>query len=128
MKRELQVEVSGRACVDKSIITHSAGTILVTPPIGEDFWLMRVRLSDKQAIVAFPKFTTIGCGFQREEDWNTNLPLGCTSEEIYNHIKRNKGDDGIPEADCVRAIDMLRDEAVKVGAISQADIDRMRTK
>jgi hypothetical protein len=82
--------------------------VMFTPPIGEDFWIMRVPLTDKQAIVTFPKFGTYGIGFQVEEDWNTNLPYTCDKEEIYNHIEYNKGDDSISKEDCINAIDLLQ--------------------
>ena len=69
------------------------GGIAITPAIGEDYWAYRVRLSEAQAIVGFPKFFTVGIGFAQEEDWNTNLPYTCGTEEIYDHIAHNKGDD-----------------------------------
>lgn len=62
-----------------------------------------------QAIVIFPKFGTIGCGFAQEEDWNTNLPLSCDAEEIYNHIRHNKKYKQITDAQCLAAIRELRD-------------------
>lgn len=87
--------------------------VLITPAIGGDFWLWRVAVSDKQAVVAFPKFGVIGIGFQTEgEDWNTNLPSGCSVIEIFEHIKCNKGDDRIPDERCLEAIKLLQ-EAIK---------------
>lgn len=83
---------------------------MVTPPLDENFWIMRVKLSKKQAIVCFPKFGVIGCGFQHEgDDWNTNLPIGrqVTPEAMYEHIKCNKGDDSISKEDCIAAIRLL---------------------
>lgn len=61
------------------------GVIMITPALNEDYWAYRVRLSEKQAIVGFPKFGTIGIGFAVEDDdWNTNLPYsGCSAEEIF---------------------------------------------
>lgn len=84
--------------------------ILVTPPIDGDYWLMRVPLSDKQAVVCFPKFLTIGIGFQQEDDWNTNLPWTCGAEKIFDHIRHNKGDESISDEDCLSAIKMLQVE------------------
>ena len=81
---------------------------MITPPIDEDFWMMRVKLSEKQAIVCFPKFGTIGIGFQKEEDWNTNLPHTCNAREIFDHISHNKADDSISDEDCINAIQMLQ--------------------
>jgi hypothetical protein len=82
--------------------------LAMTPPIDEDYWSFRVRLSDTQAIVGFPKFFTIGIGFAREEDWNTNLPYTTAAGEIYDHIAHNKGDDSITREDCITAIEMVQ--------------------
>jgi len=88
-------------------------TVLITPPIDEDFWIFRVPLSDKQAIVGFPKFFTIGIGFQVEEDWNTNLPYTADAKKIFNHISHNKWDDSISDADCIAAIRIVQEAATK---------------
>ena len=86
----------------------------MTPPIGEEYWLYRVPLSEKQAIIAFPKFGTIGIGFQKEEeDWNTNLPYSCTAEEIFNHISPNKGSEAISDEDCILAIRLIQSAILK---------------
>ena len=83
--------------------------LAVTPPLDENYWIMRVPLSKKQAIVCFPKFFTIGIGFQVEEDdWNSNLPWQRDAEYIFNHIKSNKGDKSISDKDCIEAIKMLQ--------------------
>ena len=82
--------------------------VLITPLINEDFWMMRVPVSDIQAVVCFPKFGTIGIGFQVEDDWNTNLPYTKSSAVIFDHIAHNKGDVGINDGDCVTAIEMLQ--------------------
>lgn len=104
----MTVEVNNRYLVAKDQINLGTSTVLITPPINEHFWLMRVPLSDEQAIVCFPKFSVIGCGFQKEEDWNTNLPLDCDAHEIFAHIRHNKGDDTIKDDDCVLAIRCLQ--------------------
>lgn len=91
--------------------TFRAGVISVTPPIDEDYWLFRVRLTDTQAIVGFPKFSTIGIGFAVEEDWNTNLPYTVPTKRIYAHIKHNKGDKTINWRDCHKAIRLVQDAA-----------------
>jgi hypothetical protein len=93
--------------------------IMITPPLGEDYWKYRVRLSETQAIVGFPKFATIGIGFAVEEDWNTNLPYTCGTEEIYAHIQHNKGDESITRADCLAAIRMIQDAATAALATVQ---------
>lgn len=103
-----------------SILKHQDPhpAVAITPAIKPEFWHWRVQVGEKQASAAFPKFFTIGCGFQYEEaDWNTNLPIGCESEKIYQHIKCNRGEKGIKKADCIRAIDMLREAAIAAGAI-----------
>jgi hypothetical protein len=87
------------------------GLIVMTPPINEDYWAYRVRLSDGQAIVGFPKFSTIGVGFAVEEDWNTNFPYTCETEEIFQHIKHNKGDESIEDDDVRAAIKLVQDAA-----------------
>jgi len=105
----LVVEVRGQRDT-----TAHIGPLMLTPAIDEDYWAYRVKLSETQAIVAFPKFSTIGVGFAREEDWNTNLPWTCDANEIYGHIKHNKGDDAIRDEDCLEAIRMIQ-EAVRDG-------------
>lgn len=82
--------------------------VMITPPINSDFWMMRVPLSDRQSIVCFPKFSTIGIGFQNEEDWNTNLPYTRSAQEIFDHIAHNKGDNSISDTECVEAIKLLQ--------------------
>jgi hypothetical protein len=91
--------------------TVQLGPVMLTPPIDEDYWAFRVKLSDAQAIVGFPKFGTIGIGFAQEEDWNTNFPYTCTAEEIYDHIEHNKADDSISREDCIAAIRMVQEAA-----------------
>ncbi|MBF6393887.1 hypothetical protein IU443_28570 [Nocardia farcinica] len=88
--------------------TAQAGPFSITPPIHEAYWAYRVRLSDRQAIVGFPKFSTIGIGFALEEDWNTNLPYTCDTDEIFHHILDNKGDDSIADEDVHTAIAMVQ--------------------
>lgn len=90
--------------------TASIGSVMLTPGINEDYWAWRVKVSERQAIVAFPKFTTVGIGFQIEsEDWNTNLPYTVPAEQIYEHIAVNKGDDTITRETCIEAIRMIQE-------------------
>lgn len=84
---------------------------VMTPPIDEDYWAYRVKLSETQAIVGFPKFGTIGIGFAQEEDWNTNLPFSTDTERIFQHIAHNKGDDSIPDDDVREAIRLVQEAA-----------------
>jgi hypothetical protein len=96
---------------NKTAVLGGGGVAMMTPPINEDYWLFRVRLSETQAIVGFPKFFTVGIGFAVEEDWNTNFPYTCTAEEIYEHIAHNKGDDSISREHCIEAIKLVQDAA-----------------
>jgi hypothetical protein len=91
--------------------TPRVGSIMLTPPITEDYWEYRVVVGEGQAIVGFPKFFTIGIGFAVEEDWNTNLPYTSDADDIWNHIKHNKGDRSITKADCLAAIRMVQEAA-----------------
>lgn len=91
--------------------TPRIGAIVLTPPIDERYWLFRVKVSETQAIVGFPKFATIGIGFAQEDDWNTNLPHSVPAKEIFNHIRHNKGDDSIADESCLAAIRLVQDAA-----------------
>lgn len=94
--------------------------ILTTPPVDQDYWLFRVPVSNKQAIVGFPKFLTIGIGFQVEAaDWNTNLPYTIDAKQIFDHIRANKGDDSIPDELCLKAIELVQDAAQQLKAHGQ---------
>lgn len=112
----MQLEYNSRVIHDRGNLGNG---VAITPPIDEDYWIMRVPLSDKQAVVCFPKFFTVGIGFQKEKDWNTNLPYTCDAEEIFAHISHNKGDVGIPDADCIQAIKMLQAEVARLLAKEQ---------
>lgn len=90
-------------------LTGRLGEMMMTPAVHPGYWSYRVAVSEKQAIVAFPKFETIGVGFQYEQDWNTNLPWTCDPETILDHIAHNKDDSTIPDALCLEAIKMIQD-------------------
>ena len=108
---DLALEIRGQE--DKTPQLAAPGvTFSITPPIDEDYWAYRVRLSDRQAIVGFPKFSVTGIGFAVEEDWNTNLPSRCDTEEIFEHIRHNKGDDSISDDDVREAIRMIQAQAI----------------
>lgn len=88
--------------------------ISITPSIDEDYWEYRVIVGEHQAVVGFPKFSTIGIGFAVEdEDWNVNLPYSIETNDIWNHIKKNKGDDSIPDEWCIEAIKLIQTAARK---------------
>jgi len=87
---------------------------LFTPPISPDYWQYRVMVCDGQAVVGFPKFTTIGIGFAVEDDWNANLPYTSEASDIANHIWHNRGPlpDDVPSFDLVvRAVQMIQEAA-----------------
>lgn len=107
----MKVQINSKFMESNTEIKLGKSLIAFTPPIDEDYWLFRVPLSDNQAIVGFPKFWTIGIGFQVEEDWNTNLPFSCDAEEIYKHIAHNKGDDSISDDACIDAIKLIQKQA-----------------
>jgi hypothetical protein len=91
--------------------TTYVGKVIISPIVDEDYWRYRVRLTNEQAIVGFPKFGIIGIGFQIEDDWNTNLPFTESAEHILEHISHNKGDDTISDADCIAAIRLIQEAA-----------------
>lgn len=107
-----------------TIINNSdlMGQVMVTPPIDEDFWVLRVHLFEDQYLVAFPKFKTYGIGFSIEENWNTNLPYNDPKkltglrdpDEIYDHIKRNRRYIAIKRKRTVKAIQMLQEAIIKL--------------
>lgn len=93
-------------------------TVMLTPPVSEDYWKYRVRVADGQAVVGFPKFGTIGIGFAEEEDWNTNLPYTGDAESIRRHIWHNRAplDDSTDSAALVvRAIEMIQEAVAEDG-------------
>lgn len=120
MKSKLTLEINSKAINDTSRSLEGSG-IMITPPIGESFWLFRVQLTDKNAIVGFPKFGVIGIGFQKEEDWNTNLPAGEPAAKIYDHISHNKGDHRITRGRAIEAINLVQDAALKVKVAEYKD-------
>lgn len=109
----MKLELETRAQRDQTK-SAAGGALMMTPDLDEDYWAYRVRLSETQAIVGFPKFGTIGIGFAREDDdWNTNLPYRCETDKIFNHIRRNKGDDAISDDDVRAAILLVQEAAVR---------------
>lgn len=106
---QCKVKVNARFIKAKDELSDQAGNVLmITPPIDENYWIYRVDLKCGQAIVAFPKFGMIGCGFAKEKDWNTNLPISCPADEIYRHIAHNKGSAKITKAECIAAIKAIQ--------------------
>jgi hypothetical protein len=106
----MELETNSKPLVNHQPLPGVSFAPIVTP----DYWLFRVKLSETQAVLAFPKFGIVGIGFAVEkEDWNTNLPFNCPTREIYRHIEKNKGDPAITEDDCLKAIRMLQEAVAK---------------
>jgi hypothetical protein len=99
----------------KDLGVIAGGIAMITPAVGEkDYWMFRVKVSKKQAVIGFPKFGTVGIGFMVEDaDWNTNLPYSCPVSMLFNHIKKNKGSKVIKDADCKEAIKMIQKAATE---------------
>jgi hypothetical protein len=114
MEEEMDLVLETRTEENGTPVVKAGGLeVAFTPPIGEDYWCYRVRLSPKQAVVGFPKFSTIGIGFAVEKaDWNTNLPYNCPAEDILKHIKHNKGSRKIADRDVLTAIQMIQAAAM----------------
>ena len=104
------IEIGNKGTIN---IPNTESKILLSPMVGEDYWVFRVKLTDKQSILGFPKFMTMGIGFAKETDWNTNLPYTCETEYIYNHIEHNKGDKTITKKDVIAAIKLIQAAAEK---------------
>lgn len=106
---ELQIEVNEGFVKANDVLRGPNGAVaLITPPLTDEYWLLKVRVSENQAVVGFPKFTTIGVGFQFEEDWNTNLPWSVEAERICDHIFHNAGDPAITRETVIAAIRLIQ--------------------
>lgn len=128
MDLQLEVNESFTRANDTIFIKDQQGntqvgglSLIITPPLDEDYWLFRVKLHADQAIVGFPKFATIGVGFAQENDWNTNLPYTCPAGQIFDHIKHNKQYDEIADDQCLEAIKMVQVAAKGLEKESAAD-------
>lgn len=108
MDLKLEVNKKTFSNFDKGIVSQG---VMMTPILSEDNFLYRVKTSCRQAIVGVHKFGTIGIGFNKESDWNCNLPYTCEAKEIYEHIKHNKHRSA-KELDCIKAIKRIQ-EAIK---------------
>lgn len=94
----------------KSLLNFDKGLIMITPCLGNEYWIYKVQLSNSQAVIGFPKFGVIGIGVIKEtKGWNTNLPSDTNTAEIYEHIKINKCDKKITKKKCIKAINMIKD-------------------
>lgn len=102
--KKLVLQVNQAKTIDATV-TEFPGFMVMTPDVTAN-WIARVDLGDN-ALIAFPKFGTVGIGFEQEEDWNTNLPVSCDAVEIYDHIKHNKGSTKIRRPKALAAIELL---------------------
>lgn len=109
----MQLELNAKFAPKDRPLTLGNHTVHLCPPLTEDYYLARVRLGTN-AIQCFPKFTTIGIGFAKEKDWNTNLPYTSSAETIWNHIKHNKADKSITKAQGIAAINLLQEYAASL--------------
>lgn len=115
--------------VPPTFVFSNSVEISVTPPIDDGYWYwwLRVPLTDTQAVIAFPKFLTIGVGLQIEDDWNTNLPYTCSPNKIASHIFHNAGDPTISLEGVVEAIEVIQEAIARLWPNHDpANVVRMR--
>jgi len=120
--KKLKLEINDITDQTGAVVCNS-NLVLMTPPIGEDYWLYRVKLVKDQSIIGFPKFGCLGVGFAIEEDWNTNLPIDNYDDEkgfetIWNHIKHNKKYPAITKKMGMDAIRLIRQAYDRFGNVS----------
>jgi len=95
--------------VDKTVCMGDKKlVVMMTPPINKDYWYFKVELFKDQSVVAFPKFGTMGIGFQLEEDWNTNSPFTIDAKRIAGHIWHNRKYKEIKREDVIEAIKLIQ--------------------
>lgn len=92
--------------------TFVVGVVSVPPVVDEDYWSYRVQLGHGQAVLGFPKHSTIGVGFALEDDWNTNLPYRCETDDVVSHILHNKRFECISDEAVRAAVLMVQEAAV----------------
>lgn len=110
-KLELEVNKKYIDGDENKVLLFGKIPAMITPPLDEDYWQFRVKVHEDQEIVGFPKFNTIGIGFAKEDDWNTNLPYNTSTDGIFNWIKKNKRYASIPDERCKKAIKMIQKAA-----------------
>jgi hypothetical protein len=115
---QLALEYNESIIKNDGIFSKGKSTIMITPSISPDYWIFRVKLGEGQAMLGFPKFSTIGIGFALEEDWNTNLPYTCDADQIYGHIEHNKQYDSITKEDCIKAIQLIQEAAKEYKSVT----------
>lgn len=109
----MKIEVNPNAYNGTDSFVFDDTLFLIPPMVHEDYWLFRAQLKHGQAIVAFPKYATLGIGFAQETDWNTNLPAKCEPEEIFQHIRHNKQYEDISDDEVREAISAVREVCLR---------------
>jgi hypothetical protein len=106
-------------CLEQRLQANRSGQIggvMLPPPPDADYWVYRVRVSDEQAVLGFPKYSrSLAVGFAHEEDWNTNLPHWMDAHDILEHIGDNRGSASISDATILAAIRLIQDAARRDG-------------
>lgn len=75
-------------------------------------WLFRVDVGGGQAVIGFPKYTTIGVGFEQEpESGNTNLPYTTPAKALLNHSWCNRGGMTATPEEALRAFELVQEAA-----------------
>jgi hypothetical protein len=114
--KKIVIEVnSSFVKAEDEFVAKGGITVSITPPLDEDYFIARIKLHRDQAVQVFPKFGTVGCGFAKEKDWNTNLPIACAAEKIADHILHNKKYKKITRWQVIKAIRALQDFCVEAG-------------
>jgi hypothetical protein len=120
--KKIVIEVNASFAKAKDTFMTKDGVVSITPPLDEDYFIARVRLFRDQAVQIFPKFGTIGCGFAKEKDWNTNLPIGCAAGKTADHIWHNRKYKRITRKQVVKAITVLQEFCVEAGLLQRERI------
>jgi len=133
MKREpfkLVLELNSKKVPNRTGVYGSkdGGPVgFASPDVDEDYWVVRVPVSKTQAVVGFPKYFTIGIGFQHEKaDSNVNLPFCSSVDRIYLHIEKNR--DGASPDRCKKAIRMIQDAVVEHKLVEDSVLKRAQKR
>ena len=115
-RKKTVIEVNASFAPANDTFEAKGGVLVsITPPLDENYFIARIKLYRDQAVQIFPKFGTIGCGFAKETDWNTNLPIACAAEKTADHILHNKKYKKITRKQVIKAITVLQDWCVDMG-------------
>lgn len=98
LSRTLHLERKGETNRTTMLVDREARVgVALAPGLSEDYWSYRVLLNGRQAVLGFPKFSTIGIGFAVEDDGNTNLPYTTRAIDIVSHIWHNVDSERPPD-------------------------------